>query len=141
MPPCGKTRNCGRDFLCPKNKSHFLLSLLNVVPVFSQMSDLLMVFPEKKPPPRDISHINPRNIISTLSTLNQTERGTGLRSGSVLPENIRQLSSCQFKRKDYLRETFPASVPSPIPAERSSHEGQLTACPFCKSKEKVKDPV
>ncbi|MEQ2315412.1 hypothetical protein AMECASPLE_022038 [Ameca splendens] len=105
-----------------------------------KMSDLFMAMADWKPTP-DVSHIDPRNIGSTLSILNKTGRGTGfetVRSRWVLPENIKQLSSCRYRRKDYLRETFLASVPAPITTEGSPHEGQLTACLFSTADGKVK---
>lgn len=96
--------------------------------LFSQTSELLKALAERKSPPIDL-----RNISTTLSTLKNTRTGTSnthgtFRSRAVLPENIRQLSNCQFKRRDHLRESLPASVPVPAPittAVVSSQEQQL----------------
>ena len=95
--------------------------------LFSQMSDLLKALPQRKPPSCKIAQTDPRNR-ANLSVLKHTEKGRGtFRSRAVLPKNIKQLSNCQFKRRDYLRESLSASVPVPPPitAECSSQEGTL----------------
>ncbi|KAG8011851.1 hypothetical protein GBF38_004212 [Nibea albiflora] len=98
----------------------------------SQISDLLKTLAERKSPPCDTTRIDPRNISATLSALKNTGTGTSntgvsIRSRSVLPENIRQLSKCQFKRRDHLKESLSAflPVPAPITTVASSQRGQL----------------
>ncbi|GAA6226475.1 uncharacterized protein LOC119020119 [Lates japonicus] len=91
-----------------------------------KISDLLKALARRKSLPCDTIHIDPRNISTTLSILKNTETGT-FRSRAVLPENMSQLSKCEFKRQDHLSESLPASVPVPAPhtAVTSSQEGQL----------------
>lgn len=91
---------------------------------FSQISDLLKALARRKSLPCDTTRIDPRNISTTLSILKNTETGT-FRSRAVLPENMSQLSKCEFKRQDHLSESLPASVPAPQTAVTSSQEGQL----------------
>lgn len=103
--------------LCKTPKLHF----------FFQISELLKTLAEKKLPPTCTICIDPRNISATLSILNNTgctcSTGWTIRSKAALPENIRELSSCQFKRRDHLRESLASAVP--VPAVASPQEGQL----------------
>ncbi|XP_010734267.3 uncharacterized protein LOC104922993 isoform X1 [Larimichthys crocea] len=97
-----------------------------------QISELLKTLAERKSPPCDTTRIDPRNISSTLSVLKNrrtgmSNTGVSFRSRSVLPENISQLSKCQFKRRDHLRESLSAflPVPAPITTVASSQRGRL----------------
>ncbi|XP_036955140.1 uncharacterized protein LOC119020119 [Acanthopagrus latus] len=97
-----------------------------------QISELHKALAEVKSLPRDITHIDPRNIRASLSVLKNTEKGTSntrgsFRSRATLPENMSQLSNCQFPRRDQLRESLSAPVPLPVPnaASTSAEEGQL----------------
>lgn len=99
---------------------------------FAQISELYKALAEVKSLPRDITRIDPRNISATLSILKNAEKGTSntrgsFRSRATLPENIRQLSKCQFPRRDQLRESLSAPVALPVPnaASTSTREGQL----------------
>ncbi|XP_028435077.1 uncharacterized protein LOC114556364 [Perca flavescens] len=89
-----------------------------------KISQLLKALANRKSPT-----IDPRNISSTLQNTGTGTSNTNgtFRSRAFLPENIRQLSKCQFKRRDHLRESLPASVPvlAPITGVASSQEGQL----------------
>lgn len=86
---------------------------------------------EEKSPPRDTStHIDPRNISTTLSILKNPRTGTSnshwdFRARAVLPENISLLSKCEFKRRDHLSESSSPSVAAPAPATIQCQEGQL----------------
>lgn len=99
---------------------------------FAQISELHKALAEVKSLPRDITHIDPRNIRASHSVLKNTEKGTSntrgsFRSRATLPENMSQLSNCQFPRRDQLRESLSAPVPLPVPnaASTSAEEGQL----------------
>lgn len=86
---------------------------------------------EKKSPPHCTICIDPRNISTTLSILNKTgctcSTAWIIRSKAVLPKNINQLSSCQFKRRNHFRESLSSPVPvlAPVTAVASTPEGQL----------------
>ncbi|XP_056232085.1 uncharacterized protein LOC130169397 isoform X2 [Seriola aureovittata] len=84
-----------------------------------KISEFLKALAERKSPPCDTTHIDPRNISTTLSIL-KNSHGT-FRSRAVLHENISQLSKRQFQRRDHLSE----SLPVPNTAVASSQEGQL----------------
>ncbi|KAM7391276.1 hypothetical protein PAMP_021976 [Pampus punctatissimus] len=96
-----------------------------------KISELLKTLAEKKSSPRCTICIDPRNISATLSVLNNTgytyNTAWIIRSKAVLAENIIQLSSCQFKRRDHLSESLASSVLVPVPVrdEASTQEGQL----------------
>lgn len=98
---------------------------------FLQISELLRTLAEKKSPPHCTICIDPRNIDTSLSILNKTgctcNTAWIIRSKAILPENISQLSSCQFKRRDHLRESLSSLVPVPAPvtAVTSTQERQL----------------
>ncbi|XP_031161619.1 uncharacterized protein LOC116054279 isoform X2 [Sander lucioperca] len=89
-----------------------------------KISELLKALANRKSPT-----FVPRNISSTLQNTGTGTSNTNgtFRSRAFLPENISQLSKCQFKRRDHLRESLPASVPvlAPITGAGSSQEGQL----------------
>lgn len=106
---------------------HYITEKLSLCSL-SQISELLKALAERKSPPCDMTHTDPRNISTTLSILKNTGTGTlnthmAFRSRAVLPENINRLSKCQFKRRDHLGESLNTSVP--VPAVASSQEGQL----------------
>ncbi|XP_071339549.1 uncharacterized protein [Trachinotus anak] len=84
-----------------------------------KISELFKTLAERKSPPCETTRIDPRNTSTTLSILKNTH-GT-FRSRAVLPENINQLSKCQFQRRVHLSESLPASNT----AVASSQEAQL----------------
>lgn len=107
-------------FVMKRNQNLIILSNSTCLCYISQLSNLLKALAEWKPPPCDVTHIDPRNISTTLSLLKTTEagprhtRGT-FRLRSLLPEHISKLSNRQFKRRKPLRESLPAPTPRPAP--------------------------
>lgn len=89
----------------------------------SKISDLLKALDERKSPPRDITtHMDPRNISTSLFILKNPRTDTSsshwdLRAGAALPENICQLSKCKFKRCGHLSVGLSKSVASDVSAK------------------------
>ncbi|TNN66559.1 hypothetical protein EYF80_023245 [Liparis tanakae] len=84
-----------------------------------KISDLLKTLSERK------SSAGRRDVRAARSTPGPGASAGDFRSRAVFPQNLDQLSSCRFERRDWLRESAAASPPSresqPRPGVPASH--------------------